>query len=389
MDDLAGPQPFDVFVIDGEARVLDPRQEPTVELRVLGEERLVAGPHGLRALHQDLAGRLRANHAVRRVDGQEGIEVPGVVRVELSLRGLRRSIRPIHAPSLLAHPTIRSMRVIISVDMEGATGVCHRQHLLPGGDDYQRARGWLTGDVNAAVRGAFLGGASEILVADGHGTMRNILLDDLDPRARLLTGPAQPGNRPLAQLGALAHDRFDAAMLVGHHTRAGTPGGLLAHTWIGMVVQEIRLNERPASEAMLNMAILGHYGIPVVMASGADDFCTQMREDFGDAIALAEVKQTLGPTAVVTLPLAEAQERIVAAAQTGVAAGGEPYVLEAPIGIEVDVHRDAMRERALELGAEPVGRLGFRYSGADVISVVEQVWRTLVHITREDTAFLR
>ena len=281
------------------------------------------------------------------------------------------------------------MRVFISVDMEGATGVCHREHLLPGGDDYQNARRWLTGDVNAAVEGAFDCGAEDVLVADGHGTMRNILLDDLDPRARLLTGPAQPGNRPLAQLGALAEGAFDAAMLVGHHTRAGTPGGLLSHTWIGMVVQEIRLNGRPASEAMLNMAILGHYGIPVVMASGADDFCAQMREDFGDTLVLAEVKQALGPTAIVTLPLGEGQRRIKEAAVAGLQAGADTYVVSAPVTIEVDVHRDAMRERALELGAEPVGRLGFRYVGEDVIDVVERVWRTLVHITREDNAFLR
>ncbi len=281
------------------------------------------------------------------------------------------------------------MKIFISVDMEGATGVCHREHLLPGGDDYQHARRWLTGDVNAAIEGAFESGATDVLVADGHGTMRNILLDDLDPRARLLTGPAQPGNRPLAQLGALDHGAFDAAMLVGHHTRAGTPGGLLAHTWIGMVVQEIRLNGLPASEAMLNMAIFGHYGIPVVMASGADDFCRQMREDFGERMALAEVKRALGPTAIVTLPLVEGRRRVREAARAGLAAGGEPYVVELPVAVEVDVHRDAMRERALELGATPVGRLGFRYEGDDLIDVMERLWRTLVHITREDTAFLR
>ncbi len=281
------------------------------------------------------------------------------------------------------------MKVFISVDMEGATGVCHREHLLPGGDDYQYARKWLTSDVNAAVKGAFNGGATDVLVADGHGTMRNILLDHLDDRARLLTGPAQPGNRPLAQLGALDDGAFDVAMLVGHHTRAGTPGGLLAHTWIGMVVSEIRLNGKPASESMLNMAILGHYGIPVVMACGASDYCEQMREDFGDRVALAEVKQTLGPTAIVTLQLGAAAHLITLAAMEGMANVGEPYVVEMPVTIEVDVHRDAMRERALELGAEPVGRLGFRYTGDDIVSVVEKVWSTLVHITREDTAFLR
>ena len=281
------------------------------------------------------------------------------------------------------------MKIFISVDMEGATGVCHREHLLPGGDDYQHARRWLTSDVNAAVESAFAVGATDVLVADGHGTMRNILLQDLDPRAKLLTGPAQPSNRPLAQLGALSEGAFDAAFLIGYHTRAGTPGGLLAHTWIGRVVQEIRLNGTPASEAMLNMAVLGHFGIPVVMASGASDFCAQMRADFGDRVRLAEVKTTLGPTAVVTLPLKEAQGRIREAAEAGVRAGGTPYEVPRPVRIEVDVHRDAMRDRALELGAEAVGRLGFAFAGDDVVEVVRRVWQALVHVTREDTAFLR
>ena len=64
-------------------------------------------------------------------------------------------------------------------------------------------------------------------------------------------------------------------------------------------------------------------------------------------------------------------------------------MVERPVVVEVDVHRDAMRERALELGAEPQGRLGLRWEGGDVVSVIEEVWRTLVHVTREDTAFLR
>jgi D-amino peptidase len=281
------------------------------------------------------------------------------------------------------------MRILISVDMEGATGVCHPDHLMPGGQDYEAARRWLTGDVNAAVRGAKAAGATDVLVADGHGTMRNIVLEQLDPLARLLTGPAQARNRPLCQLGALERGAYDAAFMVGHHTRAGTPGGLLAHTWVGRVVSEIRLNGKPASESWLNAAILGHYGIPVVMASGADDYGRQMREDFGDDFAFAEVKQTLGPSAVVTLSLERAQAVIEDAAQRGIETGGEPLVVERPVTLELDVHTDALRERALELGGEVNGRLGLRYTADDMVTAAEQVWRALAHTLREEAAFLK
>ncbi len=281
------------------------------------------------------------------------------------------------------------MRIFISADMEGATGVCHRDHLMAGGQDYEKARHWLTSDVNASIEGALSAGASEFLVADGHGTMRNILLDELPTYARLLTGPAQPRQRPLCQLGALAPDSFEAAFLIGYHARAGTPGGLLAHTWVGMLVHEIRLNGRPASEAWLNAAILGHYGIPVLMASGADDFCRQAREDFGPDLELAEVKKTLGPTAVVTLSLEEAQGVIRDAAARAIEKGGRPLVIEPPIEIEVDFHRDEMRAMAAEVGGEPVDRRGLRYTGGDVIDAVEQAWRGLAHATREDSIWMK
>ena len=78
------------------------------------------------------------------------------------------------------------MRVFVSADMEGATGVCHRDHLVAGGQDYGQARKWLTGDVNAAVEGALAAGATEVVVADGHATMRNILLDELHEAGRLV-----------------------------------------------------------------------------------------------------------------------------------------------------------------------------------------------------------
>ena len=281
------------------------------------------------------------------------------------------------------------MRIYISVDMEGATGVCHRDHLMPGGQDYEKARHWLTGDVNAAVEGAVAAGATDIVVADGHGTMRNILLDELHPEARLLTGPAQARQRPLAQLGALEHGLFDAAFLVGHHARAGATGGLLAHTWVGAVVHEIRLNGKPASEGYLNAAIFGHYGIPLVFASGADDHCREMRADFGDDIVTVEVKQALGPTAIVTLTPERAQGLIRAGAERALQRLPDPLRIEGPVTLELEVHRDEMRERGLELGGIAFGRLGIRYEGADIIEAVTQLWRALAHILREDAGFLK
>ena len=102
------------------------------------------------------------------------------------------------------------MKVFIAVDMEGATGVAHREHLMPGGNDYERARRWLTSDVNAAVEGAVRAGATDVFVNDGHGNMRNILLDELHEAARLVVGPAQSVNKPLVQVTGIEEGGFEA-----------------------------------------------------------------------------------------------------------------------------------------------------------------------------------
>jgi len=281
------------------------------------------------------------------------------------------------------------MRVFVSVDMEGATGVCHRDHLVAGGQDYERARRWLTGDVNAAVKGAVAAGAQDVVVADGHGTMRNVVLDELHEAARLLTGPAQPANRPLCQLGALEAGTFDAALLVGYHARAGTPGGLLAHTWVGAAVHEIRLNGRPAGEALLNASILGHYGIPVVFACGGDDFCREVKADLGDDLEVVAVKETLGPSAVVTLAPKRAQALIRAGVTRALERARDPVTMTRPVELELELHRREMRERGLALGGEPTGERGIRFRGPDVVTVAEQAWRALVHVLSEESPWLK
>lgn len=284
------------------------------------------------------------------------------------------------------------MKVFIAVDMEGATGVAHREHLLPGGNDYEKARRWLTSDVNAAVEGAVDAGATEVYVNDGHGNMRNILIDELHEAARLVVGPAQSKNKPLCQVTGIESDRFDAAFFVGFHSRAGTPSGLLCHTWVGMLVHEIRLNGKPASEALLDAAIIGHYGVPLVMLTGADDACREAHDDFGAGLVTVEVKKALGPSACASLTPKRTYGMIREAA--GVALAGrtnrKPLVFPSPVTLDVDFHRREMAERALEVNVgERTGERTVRYVAADVPTACAQVWRGLEEALREDGSFLK
>ena len=286
------------------------------------------------------------------------------------------------------------MKVFIAVDMEGATGVAHREHLLPGGNDYERARRWLTGDVNAAVEGAVAAGATDVFVNDGHGNMRNILLDELHEAARLVVGPAQARNKPLVQVTGIEEGGYEACMLVGFHSRAGTKGGLLSHTWVGMLVHEIRLQGKPAGESLLDAAIVGHYGTPVVLVTGADDVIREAKADLGAGLLTVEVKKALGPSACASLTPKRAQALIRVAAEKAVRerAKRKPWTTTSPVTMEVEFHRREMATRALDNGLGALHAKNDRcvvYKGPDVPSVSAQVWRGLEEAMREDGSFLK
>ncbi len=284
------------------------------------------------------------------------------------------------------------VKVFIGVDMEGATGVAHREHLMPGGNDYEKARGWLTSDVNAAIEGAVAAGATDVLVNDGHGNMRNLLLDRLHPAARLIVGPAQSANKPLVQVTGIEEGGFEACMLVGFHSRAGTPGGLLSHTWVGMLVHEIRVHGRPAGETWLDALIVGHYGVPVVLVTGADDACREARADLGADLAVVEVKRALGPSACATLVPARSAELIREAARRAVEqrAQRKPTVVRTPVEVVVEFHRREMARRALETGdGTPLDDCSVRYIAPDMPEAVRAVWRGLEMALREDGSFLK
>ena len=103
-----------------------------------------------------------------------------------------------------------TVRVFISVDMEGVAGVATIDQIVRGGSGYPRAQELMTGKANAAVRGAFAGGASEVLVNDSHGTMDNLVHADLDPRARVVIGAP----RPSCMVQGISRDD-DVAVFVG------------------------------------------------------------------------------------------------------------------------------------------------------------------------------
>jgi len=164
------------------------------------------------------------------------------------------------------------MKVYISVDMEGITGINGLQFIFDKEVEYERGRNFMMQDLNAAISGAVEGGASEILVNDAHGSMRNLKIEDLHEAADLVTG--FPKNQLMM---AGLDDSFDAAMFIGYHPKDGSEG-ILSHTIMGSVIRDVVINGKSYGETGICAAIAGFYDVPVVMISGDDMLEAEARE---------------------------------------------------------------------------------------------------------------
>ena len=156
------------------------------------------------------------------------------------------------------------MNVFISADIEGVCGVMGPCHWDPAGAEYKRACGWMTQEVNAAVRGALAAGAKRIVVKDAHNTATNIPLDELDPAAELISGWG-----PLDSMVEGVDSSFGAVFLIGYHARGGTIDGTLAHTFSSNVL-DLRVNGQTVGEAGWAGMFAGHFDVPVALVTGDD-----------------------------------------------------------------------------------------------------------------------
>jgi D-amino peptidase len=177
------------------------------------------------------------------------------------------------------------MKVFISVDMEGATAMTDPEDVLPHGSDYQRGRVFMTGDANAAVLGAFDAGATEVVVNDSHWIMRNLLIEQIDPRARVIKG----FHKPMCMMQGI-DESVDAAVFVGYHSCAGTEQGVLAHTLLGKEVQNMLINGEPTGETRLNALLCGHFDVPVAFVAGDDTVCREAKNVLGQDLPTFAVK---------------------------------------------------------------------------------------------------
>jgi D-amino peptidase len=282
------------------------------------------------------------------------------------------------------------MKVFISVDMEGATGIVHNDQLLPGGHDYARGRELLTGDVAAAVGAALsMDEVSHVLVCDGHGNMRNLLIDKLPMNCEVVVGPAS--SKSLCQSEGLDAS-FGAVLFVGYHARAGSKDAVLPHTWIGSLIHEVRVNGRVFGETAINAAVAGEFGAPVAFVSGDAALVAEAKADLGADLVAVAVKRAVGPKAAVCrTPAATAQDIRLGVLQGLESGAGRPPGKGAG-GVEfvVAFHQVAQADRAAKRpGVERTAPREITLRRATYLDAVRDAWQTCEWTAAENPEWLK
>jgi D-amino peptidase len=275
------------------------------------------------------------------------------------------------------------MRIYVSVDMEGLAGVAHPNQVVFGLNgidrtDYDRSRGLMAGETNAAIDAAFEHGADEVVVNDSHWLMRNLRAEDLRGQARLIIG-----DKPFSMtqgVGGEGDGAFDGAVFIGYHAGAGHPTGVIAHTYSSVTVLEIRANGAAHNEAGLNAIRLGHHGVPVILVAGDDALAGEVEALLPWAERVV-VKRALGSNVADSLAPDDAHAAIRTGIERALDRLGEMRAYEPtlPIRGEIDFRLPAMADYACVLpGVERIGPRTVAFRADDG----EAYYRTCLVLTR-------
>jgi D-amino peptidase len=249
--------------------------------------------------------------------------------------------------------------IFLITDAEGVAGVCRQDQTDP--KDLEM-RQLLTGEINAAVDGFLAGGADEVIVWDGHDGSQTLSATTIHPRAKLLMGALGP---------RMTFDRkYSALAFVGQHSKANVPGGVMAHSFSSLGIQNMLVNGKPVGEIDINAAIAGHFGIPTVFLSGDRAAVAEIHAIIPGAIT-AEVKEGIGRYACISLSAQSARDLIRERATLAARKIGSipPYIVTGPVTLQIEytTRNSLSPDAGLAPGREVVDDRTIRFQGKDLL----------------------
>ncbi|MFB3897183.1 MAG: M55 family metallopeptidase [bacterium] len=260
------------------------------------------------------------------------------------------------------------MKLFISADMEGISGIVHNDQRNRDGRDYDKSRKLMTEEVNAAIEGAVEAGVKEIVVNDSHDTMRNIIPADLHPAASLISGDY----KPFSMMQGIDNS-FDFVFFIGYHAKRGTAGAVMDHTYTERSVYRIRINGKAYGETGINSAVAGYFGVPVILACGDDKLVKEAKQTLGKVVTVP-VKFGQGRTSARNIHPEKVKQLIHDAALDAIQRKKEfkPFTFKSPVTLDFDFIYTFQADRACRIpGVKRTGDAAVRYVSRDYLELFQ------------------
>jgi D-amino peptidase len=234
------------------------------------------------------------------------------------------------------------MKLFISADMEGVSGVYKNIQTSPNEKEWENARKVMTDEVNAAVEGALEAGVTDVVICDSHASGENLIPESLHPRSVLVRGTT----KRLGMMEGL-DSSFNAVFLLGFHAKAGTKDATLPHTYSSRTIYKVRINGKEFGETALNAALAGQFGVPVVLVSGDQSLCAEARKVIR-GVTTFQTKIALSGTSVLSAVPQVVRENLRKTAKKAIEQRGKvkPLRVKAPVKVEIDFIAPKMADAA-------------------------------------------
>jgi D-amino peptidase len=205
---------------------------------------------------------------------------------------------------------------------------------------YEFARRIMTGEANAAVEGAFEGGATEVIVDDNHGSGMNLLYDELDQRAKIFLGSPRP------RRFVCLNETFDSMFLVGFHPMAGVERGVLSHTYSSVSIQNVWLNGTKIGEIGMTGALAGSLGVPVLLVTSCEEG-TREASDLLTGVETVSTKRGFSRNCALSMTPPTSRHAIRRGARRAVEnrSNAKPYIVSPPYEIRTEYKLESHTDR--------------------------------------------
>lgn len=257
------------------------------------------------------------------------------------------------------------MKVYISADLEGISGMVSWDQMKEGTPEYEKAVDLMIKEVNAAVAGALKGGASEVIVNDSHGYMKNLPIEGLHPKTRLISGFI----KPLSMVEGV--EEADLAFFIGYHAGVGTKASICDHSYSSSSVFRLRINGVDYSETAINAAVCGYFRVPVGLVTGDRETVKQAKA-FLPGVLTVETKIGISRFAASCRHPLEVRQEIEEKAQAALSKFKEgefqAVCVEAPVDLEVTFTQTGKADVAELLpGTERLDGRTVLFRGKDIL----------------------